>query len=204
MHLTSSFLASYRAERRPAGRLEYILAIARTFLAISGFVAIYLDPTEPARLAALTYAVLVAYAIYSIVVLELVRRASTVGWSHSRAFHAFDILWVGALTFASDGPISPFYLFFVFVVLAAAYRWGLRETIATAIITGLVFLLETAAAVAGPWEALLIGHDVFELNRTIIRVSYLLITGCFAGFLAEQDKGFRAEMAAITDATQQP
>jgi signal transduction histidine kinase len=204
MPLTSSFLESYRADRRPAGRLEYVLAIARTFLAITGFAAIYLDPTQPAPLAAVTYVVLVAYAFYSVIVLALVRRASTVAWSHSRALHALDIVWVGALTFASDGPISPFYLFFLFVVLAAAFRWGLRETIATTIVIALVFLLEVAAAIAGPWEPLLLRSSGFELNRTIIRVSYLLITGCFAGFLAEHDKSFRAETAAITEATQQP
>ena len=197
------FLESYRAERRPAARLEYVLAVARTFLTIAGFIAIYLDPTEPARLAGVTYAVLIGYALYSVVVLSMVRRASSVRRIHSRLLHALDILWVGVLTFVSDGPISPFYLFFLFVVLAAAYRWGLRETIGTVLVTVLLFLLQTAAAVAGPWQTLLIG-DHFELNRTIFRVGYLLITGCLAGYLAEQEKAFRAEMVAVTEAAQQP
>lgn len=204
MQLTSSFLASYRAERQPAGRLEYVLAIARTFLAVTGFIAISLDPTEPAGLAQVSYTVLAGYALYSIVVLVLLRRASAVRSSHSRLLHALDILWVGALTFASDGPVSPFYLFFLFVVLAAAFRWGLRETIATTFITALVFLVETAAAIVGPWAPLILHGNDFELNRTIIRVSYLLITGCFAGFLAEHDKSFRAEMSAIAEVTRQP
>src|ERR1041385_4656005 len=180
MDSRSQFLGSYRTERRPAARLEYVLAVARTFLTITGFVAIYLDPTEPQRLATVTYAVLASYAIYSTIVLLIVRRATAVRTPHILLLHSLDILWVGVLTFVSDGPISPFYLFFLFVSLSAAYRWGLRETIGTVVVTVLLFLLQTAAAVAGPWPDLLVGAQ-FELNRTIFRVGYLLITGCLAG-----------------------
>jgi signal transduction histidine kinase len=203
MDLRSGFLEPYRTERRPAARLEYVLAVARAFLTITAFIAIYLDPTEPQRLALVTYAVLIGYATFSIIVLMLVRRASAVRKSHILLLHSFDVIWVGVLTFVSDGPISPFYLFFLFVALSAAYRWGLRETIATVIVTVALFLLQTAAAVAGPWPSLLVGAQ-FELNRTIFRVGYLLITGCLAGYLAEQEKWFRAEMAAIAEAIHQP
>src|SRR4030095_849479 len=203
MDFRSGFLESYRTERRPAARLEYVLAVARTFLTITGFLAIYLDPHEPHRLASVTYAVLIGYATYSTIVLAVVRRASSVRKTHILLIHAMDILWVGVLTFVSDGPISPFYLFFLFVALAAAYRWGLRETIGTVIVTVLVFLLQTAAAGAGPWPALLVGAQ-FEMDRTIFRVGYLLISGCLAGYLAEQEKWFRAEMAAISEAVHQP
>ena len=203
MDLRSGFLEPYRTERRPAARLEYVLAVARAFLAITGLIAIYLDPAEPQRLAILVYGVLIVYAIFSTVVLVLVRRASMVRKSQILVLHTFDILWVGVLTFVSNGPVSPFYLFFLFVALSAAYRWGLRETIGTVMVTVALFLLQTAAAVAGPWPSLLVGAE-FELDRTIFRVGYLLITGCLAGYLAEQEKWFRAEMAAIAEAVQQP
>jgi signal transduction histidine kinase len=202
MKLTSSFLDSYRTERRPTARLEYVLAVARTFLAVTGFIAIYLDPTEPTRLATIAYGVLVGYACYSVVVLVLVRRVSALQPAHGYFLHALDILWAALLTFVSDGPISPFYLFFLFVTLASAYRWGMRATIATAVGTALLYIAQTAAAYAGPWPALLIGDD-FDVKRIIFRIGYLLITGYVAGFLAEQEKGFRAEMAAAADAMQQ-
>src|SRR5262245_14694166 len=118
MELRPGFLESYRAERRPAARLEYVLAVARTFLTITGFIAFYLDPTEPARLAAVTYTVLISYALYSVVVLAIVRRGAGIRSTHSRLLHALDIVWVGVLTFVSDGPTSPSYLFFLFVLLA--------------------------------------------------------------------------------------
>lgn len=191
-------------EQRPAARLEYVLAVARAFLAITGFVAIYFDHTEPERLAALAYGALSLYALFSVVVLALIRNAPQIRPVHGRIIHALDIVFVSALTFVSDGPVSPFFLFYLFAVLSAAYRWGFRETIGTAVVTAGVFILETIVAVAGPWRNTLLAPGQFEVNRTIVRVGYLAITGVLMGYLAEQEKRFRGEMSAIAEAMQQP
>jgi signal transduction histidine kinase len=204
VRLSSNFLAAYRIERRPAARLEYVLAVGRAFLAVSGFFAIRLDPTEPQRLASITYGVLIVYAIYSLAVLALLRAAPGVRPGHVRLLHGLDILFTSALTFASNGPISPFFLFFLYVVLSAAFRWGFTETMATAALTLTLFVMQWRLAVDGPWREVLLSDTVFELNRTILRIAYLLMTGALLGYLAEQEKRFRAEMAATAEAMQQP
>jgi signal transduction histidine kinase len=198
------FLADYRFPRHQAPRVERILAVGRTFLTISALVAIYLDPTEPARFARLTYGLLSSYALYSVAVLVIVRRTARVGPRLALALHGVDILWVSALTFFSEGPVSPFFLFFLFVSLAAAYRWGSRETMATAAITAGILLLETGIAAAGPWKHTWFADFKLSLNPIIIRTTYLLLTGFLLGYLADQEKQFRAEMAATADAMQQP
>ncbi|MBI2833473.1 MAG: hypothetical protein HYX76_03495 [Acidobacteria bacterium] len=180
------------------------MAVGRAFLTVSGFVAIYLDPTEPARLREVTYAVLLAYAVYSLGVLAFVHGSARVTLRYGQTLHALDILWTSALTFVSEGPVSPFFLFFLFVVLAAAYRWGFRETVATAAITVAIFLVETAIASVGPWNRRWFASIDFELNRTILRVAYLLLTGFLLGYLAEEEKQSQAEIAAIADATRPP
>ena len=193
--------AGPRSGSRPAARLERVLAVGRAFLTVTGFVAIYLDPTEPARLQAVTYGVLFAYAVYSLAVLAFTGSRIRITPAHGRLLHGLDILWTSALTFVSEGPVSPFFLFFLFVVLAAAYRWGFRETVGTAVVTSGVFLLETTVAAIGPWSWAV--SIEFELNRTILRVAYLLLTGVLLGYLAEEDKHHRAELAAIADAARQ-
>ena len=50
------------------------------------------------------------------------RSSGVVDGLERRVLHGLDILWTSALTFVSEGPVSPFFLFFLFVVLAAAYR----------------------------------------------------------------------------------
>ncbi len=127
-----------------------MLAIGRTFLTVSGLIAIYIDPTEPARLAELTYAVLFGYVLYSLIVVAFVHRATRVGSRDGEILHGIDILWVATLTFVSSGPTSPFFLFFLFIQLAAAYRWGFRETVVTTAVTVAIFLVETG--IAGAWN----------------------------------------------------
>lgn len=184
-------------------RVERVLAVGRAFLTVTALVAIYLDPTEPTRLATITYTVLLGYAIYSVAVLVVVRWAPPLAPWHGHGLHAIDVLWTSALTFVSEGPVSPFFLFFLFVVLAAAYRWGFRGTMTTAGVTIAVFLLETAVAASGPWKQTWFAAINFELNRTILRVTYLLLTGVLLGYLAEDDKQTRAELAALASAARQ-
>jgi signal transduction histidine kinase len=200
----NALLAGLYSTGRPAARVERVLAVGRAFLTVTALVAIYLDPTEPARLREVTYAVLLAYAVYSVTVLAYVNGTARLTPLHGPVLHGLDILWTSALTFVSEGPVSPFFLFFLFVVLAAAYRWGFRETVGTAVITIVVFLIETAIAAAGPWNATWFASIAFELNRTILRVAYLLLTGVLLGYLAEQEKRSRAELAAIAAAARQP
>ncbi|MEQ1758433.1 MAG: ATP-binding protein [Vicinamibacterales bacterium] len=196
--MTSNFLGSYRADGISAPRLERVLAVGRAFLAVVGLLAIYLDPTEPRRLAVVAYTLLAAYALFSLAVLAWVQLGRRVTGRHGLAFHVADMLWASALTFVSDGAGSPLFLFFVFVVVASAYRWGFRETVATTVGMVVVFLLETAAAAAGPWRETLLATDL-EVNRTILRIGYLLLTGFLLGYLAEQEKQSRAELGALAN-----
>lgn len=75
-------------------------------------------------LRAVTYGVLLAYAVYSVVLLVYVHRSPRLTATHGRVFHGLDIAWTSALTFVSEGPVSPFFLFLLFVVVSAAYRWS--------------------------------------------------------------------------------
>ena len=204
MGVTSTFLRAYRVDGRPAARMERVLAVGRAFLTVTALVAIYLDPTQPSRLAAVTYGVLFVYALYSTLIFLWIQGGAAVSHRQGRILHGLDIFWTSLLTFVSEGPVSPFFLFFLFVVAAAAYRWGFRETVATAVITVGVFLIETVLAAMAPWSQTWLSGIAFELNRTILRSAYLLLTGFLLGYLAEQEKQSRAELAALADLPRQP
>lgn len=204
MWRSPAFLAEYRSMARQVPRLERILAVSRAFLAVTGLAAIYFDPTEPARFATLVYALLAAYAVYSLIVLATVQQLVRRGTSAVLALHGIDILWTAAITFFSHGPVSPFFLFFLFVLLASAYRWGFRETFATALLIIGIFLLETVAAVVGPWNRTWFPGFSFEGTRIFTRITYLLLTGGLLAYLAEEDQQVRAEVVASADAISQP
>jgi signal transduction histidine kinase len=199
MSLASAFLRGYQDQSASPARTERVLAVGRVFLTATGFIAIYLDPTEPSQLAAVAYGILFSYALYSLVVLALVHRAERVGADHALVLHGFDVLWTSGLTLASDGPVSPFFLFFLFVILSAAYRWGFRETVATTVVIVGIFVLEVMVATRGPWRDSWFRDVDLELNRVTLRVSYLLLTGFLLGYLSEQEKRSRSELAAVAD-----
>src|SRR5262245_44866603 len=123
MRLTSSFLRTHRTDETQIARQEHALAIGRAFLTVSGLFAIYMDATEPARFAGLTYAVLLIYAIYSLLIVGLIGRVRRLTTRHTYVVHALDVLFASLLTFLSDPQGSPLFLFFLFVVAASAYRW---------------------------------------------------------------------------------
>src|SRR5688572_33127751 len=99
----SPFLREYSRDRRTATRSERVLAVGRAFFSVTALIAIYLDSTEPSRLATATYTVLVAYACYSLIVLAAVNYGTRLAAAHGVLLHASDILWGSVLTFVSEG-----------------------------------------------------------------------------------------------------
>lgn len=178
-------------------RIERWLATARVFLATSALVAIWLDPSEVSSHSAVPYWLIRIFIAHSVVVMLLLRwrRESTPAFR--LVVHTIDIFWPAVISLYATGQPNPFFLFFVFVMLAAAYRWGLWETIGTAL-----------AAVALLWAEWLLLYEGlrlpgisvsdFEAKRFFMRSISLAVTGLFLGYLAEQQKELRAEKTVIT------
>ncbi|MGA7168123.1 MAG: hypothetical protein WBX08_03165, partial [Candidatus Sulfotelmatobacter sp.] len=112
-------------------RTERWLATARVFLAVSALVAIRMDPTQLGHSRA-AYGLFVFYLANGILILMLLRRRKVSTPSFRFMVHAADVVWPAFISVFAEGPRSPFFLFFVFVLTAAAYRWGLWETLSTA------------------------------------------------------------------------
>ena len=181
-------------------RIEQMLAAARTFLAAGTFIAIYLEPTEPKRFVSLIYLLMGFYGIHSLAIqfLVLIRERAT------RAFrltvHAVDILWPPLISLFTSNTGSPFFLFTVFVLSAAAYRWGLTETITTAVASILLYSGEAflGPTLGGRFSLL---TPEFDLNRFMVSAIELLIMGYLIGYLGEEEKTLRTEASATARIT---
>ncbi len=177
-------------------RVERVLASARAFLAVASLIAVWLDPTEPARHPALTYTLLTLYALHSVIALAWLRDRQRASPELCLALHTVDIIWPAIISLFTAGPNSPFFLFNVFVLLAAAYRWGLRETLGTAGAAMALFVAEASfEGFLPPSIRSVLGE--FTFNRILMRGVYLLMTGYLLGYLAEQEKLWRAEASGI-------
>ena len=176
-----------------AKRVELVLARARTFLGACCLIAVYVDPSYPLQYSALATGFVAGYLVCSVGSLFLLHFGRThVSARLQVIIHGIDLVWAIAITLVSAGPSSLFFLFFIFVLLAAAYRWGLQNVLITTAITiaalGAEALIVNTPEVAGE----------FETNRLIVRFGYLGLVGVLAGYLSEHEKIHRAQILAVT------
>ncbi len=145
-----------------------VIALARTVLAATFLSAVWIDPSQPAREIYATYAMLGGYLLMALALLELTWNNWWLDAKAAAPAHVLDIAVFTLLVFATEGYTSPFFVFFVFLILSAAIRWGWRQTAMTAV--AVVLLYFVAGLLGGD-----VSSSVFDLQRFIIRSSNLVI-----------------------------
>jgi len=167
-----------------------------------------MEPTELGHSWA-AYGLFVFYMANGILILMLLRRRRQSTSAFRLMVHAGDIAWPALISIFSEGPRTPFFLFFVFVLAAAAYRWGLWETLGTAAAEVALLWAESFIILhvrlgphgSVPWpllNGLRVNTVDFEPKRLFMLSVYLLVMGLLLGYLAEQQKHLRAEKAVVT------
>jgi signal transduction histidine kinase len=190
------FLSRLRASglRSEDGRVEQVLAFSRLFLALTSLVAWEIHPLASGPYYRFGQFVLLGYGAHSLLLLAMLRlrRVPTRGfviWAQIS-----DIAWPALLCLFTDAPNSIFFIFFLFAMLAAAFRWGFVETLTTAIIGTGLLLFQAAIVKYGPPALRHLLSTNSDAPRLILRCGFLLLTGFLLGFLAEGEKELRAEI----------
>ena len=208
--LRHRFLWRLRAPADPGEirRVEGWLATARLFLAIGALIAIRLDPREM-RFSPWAYGLFAFYMGQGVLVLMLLRQRRQSTPAFRLLVHTGDVAWPVLISIFATGRGNPFVLFFVFVLAAAAYRWGLWETLTTAIASVALLWIVALAFSAGFFlhldqilvrnhlPALRVEAADFTPEVLLTRSIYLIVMGLLLGYLAEQQKQLRAEKAVI-------
>jgi len=177
-------------------RVEHALGLARLFIAIAAFAARSLSsPSSLDPHVQLSSWLLGAYVVFAVTVLGLLRAVPQFRTSFAVAIHSVDVLAAAAATFLTGGTLSPFFVLFFFSLLAAAYRWGFAETVATAGMS--VAFLVAEAALAGPVFHGPLVRGAQAPDPLIVRSTYLLVAGVVTGYLTQTERQFRSEAIAI-------
>src|SRR5262249_6183703 len=92
-------------------------------------------------------------------------------------------------------PDRPFFVLFLFAVIAAAFRWGFLETIATTLISMMVLLLEYFRIHGVSPQVQDVAAGEYDPVRLVMRCIFLLTVGALLGMSAETANDLRAEIA---------
>ena len=190
------FLSRLRASglRYEDGRVEQVLAFSRLFLALTSLVAWEIRPVASGLYYHFGRFVLLGYLVHSVLLVVLLRihRPPTrnfVVWAQIS-----DIAWPALLCLFTDAPNSIFFIFFLFAMLAAAFRWGFVETMTTAMIGAGLLLFQAVMVRHGPPALQRMLLTNVDAPRLVLRCGFLLLTGFLLGALAEEEKELRAEI----------
>lgn len=173
-------------------RLERGLAAVRALLVACALLAVRLDPLREVQQEARANALLIWYLFYALTLLLVLRAVKSISPKIAWPVHIADILWAAAIGLFTGGPETLFFGFYLFVLVAAGYRWGLHECLLT-IGAIVALLIGEAAAASSSWTSL--GH--ITLNGVVVRSAYVVILGVLVGQIAEQNKRLRGEAVAI-------
>jgi len=135
-------------------------------LATLFLVAILVDVSQPAHAPEATYVLLTAYVLFAATIVITTWNNWWLDAKLAGPAHAVDIILFTLLVLLTEGFTSPFFAFFIFVLLSAAIRWGWHLTAATAILLTLLYLLVGMLVVTS--------DAPFELQRFVIRTGQLV------------------------------
>lgn len=153
---------------------ERLIGVGRLVSSSFALLAIYLDPTQPARNISEVYAILMVYLIYS-AWLAAVSSQRPLNDRLHYVTHAIDIVVLGLLAFLTEELVSPFFAFFTFALITGAIRWGLLGAVATALI-----MMGLLVAVGWPLN----DPREYYVNVLVMRSVYALVAAVMLGYFA--------------------
>jgi signal transduction histidine kinase len=182
---------SYTAQERFSLNAANSLLISkmRAILAIATLLVIYIDPSEPQQLVALTYSTLVLYCIYALALFFFSRRKSEA--VPVKFTHWIDTGWYLVLIALSSGTSSIFFFLFFFSILTASFRFGFTEGLRVVFASTLMFtLIGFLAAPSG---------EAFELNRFLLRPVYLSVMGYMIAYWGGRELEHKQRLEILRD-----
>jgi signal transduction histidine kinase len=176
--------------------IERVLAAVRVVLALSSLVFLQVNPTGVFPYNGGVHGLLVLYFAHSVGLLVLLQWRAEISSGFSVLVHAADILWPAVISLFAGGLNSPFFLYFIFALLAAAFRWGMRETSITTVAVVITMAADAIALTKTPLRDMI--AQPFDVTHFVMRAVYLVIFAFLIGYVSESEKRRAAEALSIS------
>jgi signal transduction histidine kinase len=172
-------------------RIERLIAITRVVMASTALLAVWLDPSQPARYAQTAYVSLTCYLVYALALALLAWQAVVFLGRLKFITHVLDLVFFALLIYLTEGSTSPFYVYFVFSLVCATLRWRWPGTFWTALVA-LTMFVGMGVYAATVWR-----DPAFALNRIIVRAVYLAVAAALLAYLAAHKRRVDSHMSKL-------
>ena len=173
-------------------RVRRLVAVLRAFFAALSLLAIWLDPNQPAAFPALCYWLLAIYTAYGAVLAALRFSSATARGRWDDLFIMVDVVVLSTMMFLTNGPTSPFFVWFNFILVSVMLTRGWRPA-------AVVSLLLIGTYVFGSLLFVQISQSDadFQLNRFLIRSGYLAASGLMLAYYSREQERLNNEIARV-------
>lgn len=187
--MTAPTTTAIRPDYTPHARAERLIATGRLVLALSSLIAVYLEPSTPAQYQRATYTLLLIYVVYALVSAIIAWRAPVPPARWRLLSHSLDLVLFSVFVYLTEGPASPFFLYFVFSLFCATLRFSWRGILATGAVAMAIYCaMSVVASYTDPG---------FEIGRAMIRVAYFGVVAALLVYLGVHQQSLRTELASL-------
>ncbi|SFH93100.1 Histidine kinase [Collimonas sp. OK307] len=163
-----------------------MVARMRLVLAVSGLLAIFVDPSGLSGVDHFTWLAFSGYIVHSIAI--YIFSLLNIPFSQSKLIHWLDICWYALIVLFTGGINSFFSLFFFFAILTASFRWGFEEGARITIASALMLILSGLITETGQ-----------DLPRLLLRTTFLLTFGYMSARWGESKIELKRRIALLRD-----
>ena len=168
---------------------EIVLAWVRAGFALVALVVIQFNPLRVARYPILSHVFLVAFLLYSLIILHLVRRERTVLRKIGLVATCLDLIWVSLIVFTTGAVQTPFFAYYFFPVITASSRYGIKGGLSAALIGVILY---------GFIRLYFVWSDPISIDLFVVRSVYLVFLAYIFGLLSEFESKQNQKLLALS------
>ena len=175
-------------------RVERVLAVSRVGLGGTALGVDLFRPLAPNPYNELLIFLLLLYCVENLGLLIWMVMNPDPGTMFIRIMQISDVFWPIVLCLFADPPSTLVFVFFLFALMTTAYRFGVYETVLTAVGCTLILVVQEVMVALGPKGLSRIIYTQLGASRLVLRSAFLIMAGFLLGYLAEREKELRAEI----------
>jgi signal transduction histidine kinase len=168
---------------------ERVLAWLRAGFALVALVVIQFNPLRVARYPILSHVFLIAFFLYSLIILYLARRERTEPRKIGLITTCLDLMWVSSIVFTTGAVQTPFFAYYFFPVITASSRYGIKGGLSAALVGVILY---------GFIRLYFVWDNPLAIDLFIVRAVYLVFLAYIFGLLSEFEKKQNQKLLALS------